>query len=116
MSRIIPALLASLALAACGTTDSSIKPVSTRGVVVNAQMDHTWIAVQQACSKLSGGSQTLEATARRATMHVGAVGVTIVLTRHTSGGVIIRVDTDTEGLSGEATQNRVITEIQNALR
>lgn len=116
MSRCITVLLATLALVACGSTKSSVDPIPTTGVIVSAELDHTWIAVQQACSKLSGGTQTLDAASYRARMNVGAVAVVIALQRHTSGGTIVRVGTNAEGASGASTTNRVLSEIQDAVR
>lgn len=109
------ALILPLGLTACGSTKSSTGMETTRGVVVPLQMDHTWLAVQQTCTKLGGGTQLLEASARRATMSVGTVRVTITLSMHTSGDTIVDVRTSQNDASGVATANRVVSEIQSAI-
>ena len=123
MTRLQPALaialslgVLSLGLASCGSTKSALGPEPTSGAIVSASLDHTWIAVQQACSRLGGGTQTFDEARHRARMQLGTVDVVIALSRHTSGGTIVRVGTDAQGRSDQTTTNAVVAEIQAAIR
>jgi starvation-inducible outer membrane lipoprotein len=115
-AALVLALTLPFGLAACGSTKSALGPEPTTGVIVSATMDHTWIAVQQACSRLGGGTATYDEPQRRARLRVGAVDVVVALARHTSGGTIVRVGTDAEGRSDVTTTNAVVAEVQSALR